>query len=175
MHFFGHDHEPHLTHFEAVRDQEGGVILRWDVRNAPARRWRVLRSEHGFAETAEALSGGDQTLVSESADCGVRDDQAIGEATCYYAVFAQDEKGAWHRQVTIKIDHGDRLSWHRPSFEEASPADGYIADPAAVTAVELSMERQASNLLFAPPSGAVVVQAGSGLYTPSLRPKLDDD
>lgn len=174
MHLFGHAHEPHLTHFEAVRDDEGGVILRWDVRNAPALGWRVLRSDCSFAETAEALAGGDQTLISESPDCGMRDDQASGETSYYYTVFAQDAEGIWHRQVKIKIDHGDKLSWHRASFEDASPADGYIADPAAVTAVELSMERQASNLLFAPPDGPVVIQTASGLYAPSLRPTLDD-
>jgi len=43
------------------------------------------------------------------------------------------------------------------------------------TAVELSMERQASNLLFAPPDGPVVIQTASGSYAPGLRPKLDDD
>ncbi len=151
------------------------MILRWDVRNAPALRWRVLRSDGGFAETADALPGDDQTLVSDSPDCGARDDQASGERSYYYTVFAQDAEGSWHRQVKIKVDHGDKLSWHRASFEEASPADGYIADPAAATAVELSMERQASNLFFAPPPGPVAIQAGSELYAPSLRPKLDDD
>ena len=175
MHLFGQAHEPHLTHFEAVHDHEGGVILRWDVRNAPALHWRVLRSDRGFAEMADALPGGDQTLVSDSPDCGARDDQASGEASYYYTVFAQDAEGIWHRQVKIKVDHGDKLSWHRPSVEEASPADGYIADPAAVTAVELSLERQASNLFLVPRDGPVVIQAGSGLYAASLRPKLDDD
>jgi hypothetical protein len=37
------------------------------------------------------------------------------------------------------------------------------------------MERQASNLLFAPPDGPVVIQTASGSYAPGLRPKLDDD
>ena len=120
----------------------------------------MLRSDRGFAEMADALPGGDQTLVSDSPDCGARDDQASGEASYYYTVFARDAEGIWHRQVKIKVDHGDKLSWHRPSVEEASPADGYIADPAAVTAVELSLERQASNLFLVPRDGPVVIQDG---------------
>ena len=119
MHLFGHAHEPHLTRFKASRDH-GDVVLRWDVRNAPAFRWRVLRSESGFAETTDVLPGGDQTLVSESPDCGARDDQAGGEKSYYYTVFAQDAEGIWHRQVKIKVDRGDKLSWHRDSLEETA-------------------------------------------------------
>lgn len=120
MHLFGDAHEPHLTHFEATRDH-GDVVLRWDVRHGPALRWRVLRSEHDFAEAPDALPGGDQTLVSESAQCGARDDQIVGNIPYYYTVFAQDTEGVWHRQVKAKIAHGDRLHWHRPSMGDASP------------------------------------------------------
>jgi hypothetical protein len=62
MHLFGDRNEPHLTHF--IADRQGGtVVLAWDVRNAPALSWRVLRSEHDFAATADALVGSDQTLL----------------------------------------------------------------------------------------------------------------
>jgi len=135
MHLFGGGKEPHLAHFEAERNH-ASVLLRWDVRHAPALRSRVLRSEADFAETADALPGSGQTLVSDSANCGARDDQATGEGSYYYTVFAQDEQAVWHRQV--KVDHADKLSWHHPahpSFEEASPADGYI-DMNAVLARE---------------------------------------
>ena len=57
MHLFGDRDEPHLTHFLADR-QGGSVVLAWDVRNAPALSWRVLRSERDFAETSEVLVGG---------------------------------------------------------------------------------------------------------------------
>ena len=119
MHLIGNAREPHLTHFEAIREQ-GDVILRWDLRNAPALRWRVLRSERGFSESADAPVGSDQTVVSESADCGVRDDQASGDDAYYYTVFVQDELGAWHCQMKVEIGEGQRLHWHRPSLDRAS-------------------------------------------------------
>ncbi len=122
MRLFGDRNEPRLEHFEASREH-GDVVLRWDVRDAPALRWRVLRSERDFAETADALPGSGQTLVSESANCGARDDQIPGKATCFYTVFAQDGQGLWHRQVKVKIDHGDRLRWRSPKFEMASSAN----------------------------------------------------
>jgi Fibronectin type III domain. len=109
MHLFGDRDKPHLVHFEAQRER-GSVVLTWDVRNAPALSWRVLRSERGFAETADALPGSGQTVVMEGADTRVTDDQLAEGTTYYYAVFAQEEPGAWHRLVKVKLkshEHGD--------------------------------------------------------------------
>lgn len=114
MHLFGGSDEPHLTHFLADR-QSGSVVLAWDVRNAPALSWRVLRSEHDFAKTADALVGSDQTLLSDSQQCGVRDEKADARTTYYYTVFARGDQGVWHRQVKVKIKPEERLGWHHPA------------------------------------------------------------
>ena len=146
MHLFGDASEPHMTHFEAERER-GYVAFRWDVRKAPAVRWRVLRSEHDFAETADALDGSGQTLVSDSEQCGANDGQIVESTTYFYAVFAQDEQGAWRRQVKIRIDHGEHLQWRHASkaaFEEGSPAEGYY-DPEQVAARELYLFKHHGN------------------------------
>ncbi len=112
MHLFGEAHEPHLTHFEVERGP-GFVTLGWDVKNADAPKWRVLRSDRDFAESATA--GAAQTLVSESAECGAADERVDDETAYYYTVFAQDRDGAWHRQVKAKVRPGDRLQWLHPA------------------------------------------------------------
>ena len=66
MHLFGDSSGPHLTHFQARRDGNR-VELGWDVRNAPALRWRVLRSEQDFATSSDALPGSGQTVASPAA------------------------------------------------------------------------------------------------------------
>ena len=104
-------------HFIADR-QGGSVVLAWDVRNTPALSWRVLRSDKDFAETADALVGTGQTLVSESAQCGARDATIDDETTYYYTVFASDEQGVWHRQVKAKIKAAERLQWRHPAHWE---------------------------------------------------------
>ncbi len=129
MHLFGRDDEPHLTHFEAHR-MPRYVTLTWDVRGAPALRWRVLRSEAGFAEDAGAgcVVGRGQTLVSESDAPGSRDDAVTEGVTYFYTVFSQDERGEWDQQVKVKVEHDDHLRLERTQpgeFEEASPANGY--------------------------------------------------
>ena len=68
MRLFGNTHEPHLTHCE-VEHLNGIDVLVWDVKNAPALDWRVLRSERAFADTADALTGSGQILVPESEHC----------------------------------------------------------------------------------------------------------
>ena len=93
MHLFGDSNSPHLTHFEARREA-GFVELGWDVRNAPALRWRVLRSESEFAATADAQAGSGQTLVMKGGDTYVMDDQVVPGTAYFYTVFAQDEKGS---------------------------------------------------------------------------------
>ena len=112
MHLFGNADDPHLTHFE-VEGGPGFVMLRWDVKNAPALEWRVLRSDHYFAENATI--GGGQTLVSESAQCGAADERVDGRTTYYYTVFAKDQGGIWHRQVKVKARPGDRMRWQHPA------------------------------------------------------------
>ena len=112
LHLFGASHEPHLVHFYVRRDGTQ-VELGWEVRNAPALSWRVLRSEQSFADVADALPGSGQTVVLAGSDTHVTDEALAGGATYFYTVFAQDERGAWHRQVKARVAPHDRLRWHR--------------------------------------------------------------
>jgi hypothetical protein len=93
MHLFGDSSGPHIAHFHAHREL-GYVELGWDVRNAPAMSWRVLRSECDFAATPNALVGGDQTVVMEGTDTYVMDEQVVEGAPYFYTVFVQDGQGA---------------------------------------------------------------------------------
>ena len=117
MHLFGDVNGPHLSHFEARREG-GSVELGWDVRNATELRWRVLRSEREFAAVADAPAGSGQTVVMEGTDTYVMDDQIVKATAYFYTVFAQDDQGAWHRQVRTRVAHGDRLRWLHPALHE---------------------------------------------------------
>jgi hypothetical protein len=121
MHLFGDSSGPHIAHFHAHREL-GYVELGWDVRNAPAMSWRVLRSECDFAATPNALVGGDQTVVMEGTDTYVMDEQVVEGAPYFYTVFVQDGQGAWHLQVKVRVAHRDRLRWLHPDLRKAMGA-----------------------------------------------------
>jgi hypothetical protein len=150
VHLFGERDEPHLTHFIADR-QGGSVVLAWDVRNTPALSWRVLRSDKDFAETADALVGTGQTLVSESAQCGARDATIDDETTYYYTVFASDEQGVWHRQVKAKIKAAERLQWRHPAHWETAEND-YVNCGEVQRESDLVALRIQSSQVFLPPN-----------------------
>ncbi len=118
MHLFGDSSGPHLTHFRARREGDH-VEIGWDVRNAPGLlRWRVLRSEHDFASSADALPGSGQTVVVEGTETYAMDDQVVEGTPYFYTLFVQDDDGAWHQQVETKLAHRDRLRWLHPSYDE---------------------------------------------------------
>ena len=119
MHLFGDSHTPYLAQFHARR--EGTYIeLSWELRNAPALNWRVLRSSGDFAATAGALAGSDQTTVMEGTQTSVRDDRIVEGRPYFYTLFAQDEQGVWHVQVKTRLAHHERLCWLHPSFDVAT-------------------------------------------------------
>ena len=125
MHLFGDSSGPHLAHFRAHRERDR-VQLEWEVRNAPAMRWRILRSERDFASTADVLPGGDQILVMEGTDTHMADETLEGKRPYFYTVFAQDEQEAWHLQVKTKLEQHEHLLWHRGEagvVEGPSPSD----------------------------------------------------
>jgi hypothetical protein len=99
MHLFGDASGAHLAHFQARRE-DGHVDLLWEVRNASGLRWRVLRSEHEFAEGADPLPAG-QTLVSESNEGHVCDRRVVAGTPYYYTVFVKDE--VWHSAGDLAV------------------------------------------------------------------------
>ena len=118
-----------MAHFH-VRHDEGRVELDWEVRNAESIRWRVLRSGKGFAESADALPGSGQVLVSESEDTYLTDDGLDPETLYFYTVFSLEQDGTWQRQVEAKVKPGSALSWFHPQAREPTDADlGAAARP----------------------------------------------
>ena len=109
MGLFAHRREPRLVHFTARREA-AAIVLAWDVRGGRALLWRVLRSDRGFAEGAfdHTVVGSGQSLLVESARTGARDDAADPAARYRYTVFAEDERGEWHRLTKVKLAVDDR-------------------------------------------------------------------
>jgi hypothetical protein len=166
-----------LTHFEARREAKYAELA-WDVHGGTALRWRVVRSERDFAESADALVRDDQTLVSESTEPGARDDGVAAGTTYFYTVFSQDERGAWERQVMVTLGDGDHLHWHHPGnldFMRAGPADGYL-DAHAVQARELFMARRIRTMTGHWGDESLLIGLPSGeIYAPSTPHLPEDD
>ena len=121
MHLFGETSGPHLAHFHAWHHGDWAE-LDWQLRNSPPLNWRVLRSESGFAESANAPGDNGQVLVSEGRDTHVADQSAKGDGHVFYTVFAQDDQGAWHRQAEAKLKAHDAFGWLHPDVEQAYEA-----------------------------------------------------
>ncbi len=116
MNLFGDASGPHIARFH-VRHHNGRVELEWEVRNAPSIRWRVLRSDYGFADSAEAPGTNGQVLVNESSDTFLTDEGLDSHAHYFYTVFSQEQDGVWQRQVEAKVRPHDRLSWFHPQAQ----------------------------------------------------------
>lgn len=109
------------------------MALTWDVRGTRALRWRVLRSAHGFAAGPfdDTVVGREQTLVSDQARPGSRDDlAALGSppATVFYTVFSEDDRGAWRRQARLRLKASDPALDRRPEndFEAGGARSGWL-------------------------------------------------
>ena len=109
--------------------------MNWDSRGGRALLWRVLRSEHGCAAGAfdHTVVGSGQSLVSEGALTGARDDAADPAATYHYTVFAEDERGEWHRaeKVELAMDDGHLGARAEGDFEAGGSRPGSV-NPHAV-------------------------------------------
>jgi hypothetical protein len=134
MPVFGHRRRPRLVHFTARREA-ASVVFVWDPRGGHALLWRVLRSEHGFAEDAfdHTAIGSGQSLVSEGALTGARDAAIGAAATYHYTVFAEDESGEWHRVEKVKLAMDGRHPGTRAGgdFEAGGSRPG-LQDPHAL-------------------------------------------
>ena len=102
-----------MAHFHA-RHENGCVELDWEVRNADEIRWRVLRSEQGFAESAEPPGTNGQVLVNESTDTYLADQGLEPDKQYCYTVFSQEPDGTWRKQVEVKLRPHDRLELGPP-------------------------------------------------------------
>lgn len=121
MHLFGDTTTPHLWHVHVFHEGER-VTLDWEVRNAPQLRWRILRSEEGYAASAEPPGDNHQALVSETTDTHLSD--AANHRVAYYTIFSEERTGGWQRQIETRVRPHDRLGWFHPSAAEHVAADG---------------------------------------------------
>jgi hypothetical protein len=126
VHLFGDSSGPHLAHFRAHREDDH-VDLHWEVRNAGALRWRVLRSEQDFAESADPVPAG-QMLISESSEGHVCDRRVDTGTPYFYTVFVRDEQGLWQLQVTVKLAPREHLRWLHPAYEDLVLAEKLDTD-----------------------------------------------
>ena len=132
MHLFGSHAGPHMAHFH-IQHSRGRVVLDWEVRNAESIRWRVLRSQRGFAEGADALPGSGQVRVSESESTHLADDSLDEHTLYFYTVFSLEQDGTWQRQVEAKVKPGSVLSWFHPQAKDITEAKaGMVDEPTSV-------------------------------------------
>jgi hypothetical protein len=131
---FGLRRAPHAVHLTARREA-AAIVLTWDSRGGRALLWRVLRSRQGFAEGAfdHTVVGSGQSLVSEGTLTGARDDAADPAAMYHYTVFAEDERGEWHRVEKVRLAMDDRHLGARAEgdFEAGGSGPGSV-NPHAV-------------------------------------------
>jgi hypothetical protein len=126
MHLFGDTSGPHMAHFHA-RHENGCIELDWEVRNADEVRWRVLRSEQGFAASAEPPGANGQTLVNETTDTYLADRGLDADKHYCYTVFSQEPDGTWRKQVEVKLRPHDLLGWVHPQAQDVVDAQASFA------------------------------------------------
>jgi hypothetical protein len=125
MHLFGDASGPHLAHFHA-RHENGRVDLEWEVRNADEIRWRVLRSEQGYAESAEPPGANGQAIVNESNETYLCDEGLDPGRHYFYTVFSQEPDGGWRKQVEVRLRPHDLLGWLHPQAQDVVDAQGSL-------------------------------------------------
>jgi hypothetical protein len=125
MQLFGDASGAYMAHFRSWHEN-GRIELDWEVRNADSIRWRVLRSERGFAESAEPPGTDGQVLVSESAATFLCDVGLDPGKRYFYTVFSQEPDGGWRKQVEVKLRPHDRLSWFHPHGHDIVDAKGSL-------------------------------------------------
>ena len=126
MHLFGDASGPHMAHFHA-RHENGCIELDWEVRNADEVRWRVLRSEQGYAASAEPPGANGQVLVNESPGTYLADQGLDPNKHYCYTVFSQEPDGTWRKQVEAKLRPHDRLGWFHPQAHDVVDAEASLA------------------------------------------------
>ena len=132
-----------LVHFHAWH-RPGLVQLDWELRHPAPMRWRVLRSETGFARDADPASDPTQTLVTEGPDTHVADPVLDGKH--YYTVFGRSGDVPWHRLAHAKVRQGSALHWLAHDSERQHCADQELAD-GAVTGANATVRAEAEQQL----------------------------
>ena len=136
LHLFGDAQGSHMAHFHA-RHENGCVELDWEARYGDKLRWRVLRSEQGFAESAEPPGTNGQVLVTEDTETHHADRGLDPSRHFYYTVFSQKADGTWCEQVKVKLRPHELLGFLHPHRQDTPDAEASSA-----TSVAPSQPRQ---------------------------------
>jgi hypothetical protein len=151
----GNVHKPDehlLVHFHAWH-RPGVVQLDWELRHPAPMRWRVPRSETGFAQGIDSAADSTQTLVFEGEDTHVGD-QAVRDGTYYYTVFGRSGDGPWCRVAHAKVRQGSLLHWFAHDSERQQRADQELAD-GDVVGTNATVRAEAEQLLSVFPGQAL--------------------
>jgi hypothetical protein len=81
------------------------VALTWDARGGQTLRWRVLRATERPADGPfdDTVVGSGQSLISDQTRPGTHDEDCSPGGVYHYAIFAEDERGQWHRVAAVKV------------------------------------------------------------------------
>jgi hypothetical protein len=95
------------------------VVLKWHAHESLA-HWRVLRSQVGFAGTADeaAKPGSAQLLVYEGSESEVQDRDVIEDIRYYYTVFGREPGGEWLGQADVRVTPRCEISYTRENPAE---------------------------------------------------------
>lgn len=98
----------------------GWVVLKWQADESLA-DWHVLRSQAGFAGTADeaAKPASAQVLVYEGPETDVQDRDVIEDIHYYYTVFGREQDAEWLGQANVKLTPRCEISYTRKN-----PAQG---------------------------------------------------
>ncbi len=118
VHHAGRVEGEYVTHFHAGHGN-GWAVLAWDLRHTAPRDVMVLRSDQGFAETADP---GDprQTLVYRGVErhAKVMDAELTNDTAYYYTVFTMGDRGDWRTEVRTTVAPKGQAHWKRAGVEE---------------------------------------------------------
>ena len=108
----------YITHFHITHgDHAAG--LAWDLRDERPREVMVFRSMQGFVEEGVDPAEDDrQTLVYRGSDrhAHLTDTSLVNDIAYYYSVFAADDVGDWHLQLTDTVAPKGSSHWNRAGY-----------------------------------------------------------
>ncbi len=151
IHVSGSAQETHMAHFHA-RHENGSIELDCEARHGDKLHWRVLRSEQGFAESAESPGTNGQVLVSQGTDTYLADQGLDSDKHFYYTVFSQEPARTWCKQVEVKLHPHDMLGWfhpHRHAIQDAQAGRATSPAPSQLQQMPLHADRHPSTQMSA--------------------------
>ena len=160
----------HLAHFHA-RHENGCIELDWEAPYGDKLRWRVLRSESGFAADAEPPGANGQVLVAESTQTHLVDPGLDPEKHFSYTVFSQEPDGTWRKQVEVKLRAHDLFGFFHPHRQDAQdPQASPATSPAPSQLQQTSLQAGGDPFAPVPAPPAVEQPLSASIERPDSTP-----